>query len=52
MKVREFVAALFAGAFVFFLVVASIDAEVARREREHYGREVSECLFRFNCRIR
>lgn len=51
MKPREVFAALFAGAFVFFLVVASIDAEVARREREHYGRTVSECLFSFNCRI-
>ena len=50
MKVRELFAALLAGAFVFLLLVASIDAEVARREREHYGREVSECLFGFNCR--
>lgn len=52
MKVSELFASLIASAFFLFLVVASIDAEVARREREHYGREVSECLFSFNCRIR
>lgn len=51
MKISELFAALLASAFVFFLVVASIDAEVARREREHYGRTVSECLFEFNCRM-
>lgn len=31
------------------MFIASIDAEVARREREQHGTEQSECLFAFNC---
>ena len=53
-SVKEFILGLVvmivAAAGIVIGLIYGVDGEVARREREAYGHEVSVCLFDSNCR--